>query len=59
MVWVFIPAQSNKTVMKDTCRLAMVVRGLIPTLDAVDEFVREIVMNVTSIEADTLEVIIK
>ena len=45
--------------MKDTCQLAVFVRGVTPTFDIVEEFVQLIPMKDTSTGADIMQSIIK
>ena len=52
-------AIDETTDMKDTCQLAVFVRGVTPTFDIVEEFVRLIPMKDTSTGADILQSIIK
>ena len=48
----------ESTHMKDTCKLALFVRGVTPTFDIVENVVKWIHMD-TSTEGDNLERIIK
>ena len=52
-------AIDETTDMKDTCQLAVFVRGVTPTFDIIEEFVQLIPMKDTSTGADILQSIIK